>query len=77
MRRITEAVASVCHRRHRAAPVPDRLLELGLVHEALPAVWNEIRLAPAPLVERGCPFGCTGQVEELDALEDHGAVDDP
>ena len=45
MWRIAEAVAGVRHRRHRAWPVAGRLPELGLVHQALAAVGNQVRLA--------------------------------
>ena len=77
MRRIAEAVAGVRHRRHRSWPVAGRLPELGLVHQALTAVRNQVRLGPTPLVQRCRPLGGPGQVEKLHALEDHRAVHDP
>ena len=77
MRRIAEAVAGVRHRRHCAWPVAGRLPELGLVHQALAAVGHQVRLGLAPLVQCCRPLSGPGQVEELHALEDHGAVDDP
>ena len=77
MRRIAQAVAGGRDRRDGTRPVAGRLPELGLVHQALAAVRDQIRLRSAPLVECCSPLRRPGQIEELQALEDHGAVHNP
>ena len=62
---------------HGVPPGSLQLHELGAVHETLAAIGNEVRLRCAPLGQRRRPLPRPAQIEDLLAVLEHRAVDDP
>ena len=55
-------------------PLPVQPKDLGSVGETLAAVGHEARLRATPVAERGRPFLCAPNVEQVDAGGNHAAI---
>jgi len=61
---------------HRVVPLAAQLLDLGMSHETVAAIRDDLRLGVAPAAERGGPLARPRDVERFVAGVEGDAVDD-